>query len=167
MNEKEILLEQIREDVQEKFPPERRNEILTGIYGRIISALAQRLIKFEGYSVVNTILKREIRELAKRDARLIAEVFGLKNTPEDLSKVLKIAATIIGYNLKVEDDETIVMGCPFAKIAKDMREPTLCNICAEYVNGVTEAILGEGFEMKSTHDITQEIPYCYFKLRKK
>lgn len=168
MNEKkQEILKEIKKEIHDRMKDEEVNKVLTGIYGRIISNLARRLIKLEGYSVVNTLIKREMREIGRHDAEVIAQAFGLKNTPEDMSKTLKIAATIIGYNLDVEDGETIVKGCPFANMAIETREPTLCNICTEYVNGMTEGILGEEYEMMASHDITHDVPHCFFRLRKK
>lgn len=167
MNDREQNLNEIKKEVHSKMKEEEINQVLTGIYSRIISTLAHRLVKFEGYSVVGTILKREIRVLAKRDAETIMKIFGLEKSEENLSKVLKIAATIIGYNLKVEGEETVVLGCPFGKMAKEMNDPLLCNICTEYVNGVTEAVLGDGYEMVGTHDLKMDSPNCYYKLRKK
>jgi predicted ArsR family transcriptional regulator len=164
---KEKILKEIKDEIHAKMEDEERNKILTGIYGRIISTLAKRLIQFEGYSVVNTLIKREMREIGRHDAAVIAEAFGLKKTPEDMSKALKISATLIGYNLDIEAGETIVKACPFANMAKEMKEPTLCNICTEYVNGVTEGMLGSNFEMIASHDITHDTPHCFFRLKKK
>lgn len=166
-NKKAELLKEIKREIDEKMKDTEKNKILTGIYSGMISSLLRRLIKFEGYSVANTILKREMREQGIHDAKMIAKVFGLKNTKEDSSKALKIAAFLIGYNLDVEGDETVVRSCPFARMAIETKERTVCSVCTDYINGLVEGILGEDYEMEAVHDITMDEPKCYFQLRKK
>lgn len=161
------VLKEIKNEINEKMEDVEKNKILSGIYSGMISSLLRRLIKLEGYGVTNTILVREMREQGIHDAKMIAKIFNLGNTKEDASKTLKIAAVLIGYNLEVEGDETVVRSCPFARMAIETKERTLCSVCTDYVNGLIEGILGEDYYMEATHDITKEEPICYFQLRKK
>lgn len=167
MTDREKLLEEIRKEIREHMKYEERNKILTGIYSGMISSLLRRLIKFEGYSAANTILKREMRDMGLHDSKMIKGIFKLGDSKEDASKVMKIAAMLIGYNLDVEGEETIVKSCPFARMAIETRERTICSVCTDYVNGLVEGVLGEDYYMEAVHDITTEQPKCFFKLKKK
>ncbi len=170
MNEydrKAELLKEINREINEKMKDLEKSKILTGIYSGMITSLLRRLIKLEGYGVTNTILRREMREQGIHDAKMIVKIFNLKNTEEDASKALKIAAFLIGYNLNVEGEETVVQSCPFAKMAIETKERTICSVCTDYVNGLIEGVLGEDYYMEATHDITKDEPKCFFQLRKR
>jgi predicted ArsR family transcriptional regulator len=165
-NEKLEILHELQKKIEE-MPKVERTKILGGMFTRIISVLTRRLIKLEGYSVTSTILERELRELGQRDAQLISNIFGIKSKdPENTSKVLKIAALILGYNLDVEGKETVVRECPFAILAKEMNEPQLCNICSNYCQGIVDEMLGKNFIIEGFHDIQSESPKCYYVLKK-
>lgn len=160
------ILEELKKKLEEMPKPER-TKILGGIFTRIISTLTKRLIQHEGYAVTDTILKRELEEIGKHDAQLISNIFGLKTeSPEDTSRALKVAALILGYDLKVEGDETVVNDCPFAVLAKENNEPRLCNICQDYCQGVVDGMLGKGQIIEGTHDFKSTPTKCYYKMKK-
>lgn len=163
--DKTKLLEYLKKKIEE-MPDFERTKIFGGIFTRIISTLAKRLIKHEGYAATNTILKRELNEIGRKDAKLISGIFGIKDRgPENSSQILKIAALILGFRLDVKDGETIVKECPFAVLAKEMKEPMLCSICSDYCQGITNEIVGENAQIEGRHDIEKEKPECYFKLK--
>lgn len=165
-NDKAKMLKEIKNEINDKMKDEEQNKILTGIYGSMISSLLKRLIKLEGPTVASTILKREMREQGLHDSAMIKKTFGLNNTPQDASKALKIAAFLIGYNLDVEGDETVVRACPFARMAIEHKEKAVCNVCTDYVNGLVEGVMGPDFQMEATHDTDREEPKCFFKLKR-
>ncbi len=159
------LLDYLKKKIED-MPETQRTKIFGGIFTRIISVLAARLIKYEGYSITNTILKRELNEIGKRDAKVLAEIFGIKGKgPENSSQILKIAALILGFKLDVEKGETVVRECPFAMLAKEMKEPMLCNICSDYCQGITNEIIGDNAKIEGTHNIEMEKPECYFRMK--
>ena len=161
------LLEKVKKEIETNMSEDEKNEIVSGIYSGMITGLLKRLIKFEGYSVANTILKREMREQGIHDAKMIKKLFKLGDTKEDASKVLKIATLLIGYNLDVRENETVIKNCPFAKVAIEANNRTFCSVCSDYINGLSEGVLGDDYYMEGTHDITKDEPVCYFELRKK
>lgn len=164
--EKAELLDYLKKKIEE-MSEHQRTKIFGGIFTRIISTLATRLIKHEGYSVTNTILKRELNEIGKRDAKVLSEIFGIKGKgSENSSQILKLAAMILGFKLDVKEGETVVKECPFAVLAKEMKEPMLCNICTDYCQGITNEIVGEDVKIEGTHHYEKESPECYFKLKK-
>ena len=165
-DDKSEVLEGLRKKI-EGLPKTERTKILGGIFTRIISTLTQRLIKYEGYAVTDTILKRELAEIGKHDAHLISDILGIKTkTPEDSSKVLKVAALILGFDLDVEGNETIVRECPFAVLAKENNEPRLCSLCQDYCQGVIDGVLGRGQVLDGVHDFKSTPAKCFYKLKK-
>jgi hypothetical protein len=165
--DKKELLAKLEKEVRE-IPEIDRNKFFGRVFTSIISTLSKRLIKYEGYSVTNTILQREITEIGRRDARDIIRIFGLKEkTPYNVSQALKIAALLLGYRLEVEDNETVVKECPFAMMAKEHKEPLITQICTWYCNGIAQEILGGEYVWEGVHDISKEVPICFFKRFKK
>ncbi|MEM5801931.1 MAG: hypothetical protein QXQ18_00900 [Candidatus Aenigmatarchaeota archaeon] len=161
------LLRQLQQEIK-KLPEKDRNRFFGKFFVSIISALTKRLIKYEGYSATHTILQREINAIGRRDAKEIVKVFGINDkTPESVSKVLKIAALLLGYELDVENGETIVKECPFAVMARETKEPRIAEICSWYCNGIAEEILGPSYLWKGYHDYQKDIPKCYFKAVKR
>ncbi len=162
MDKKEIL-EKLSEEVKE-IPERDKSKFFGRFFVSIISALSQRLIRYEGYSVTRKILEREITEVGKRDAKDIMKIFSLQErTPDNVSKSLKIAALILGFKLEVLDGETVVKECPFAMMAKSVNEPLIAEICSWYCSGIATEILGEDYKWLGTHDITKDVPICFFK----
>jgi hypothetical protein len=165
--DKELLLKELEKRI-EKIPDREKYKFLSKFFVGIISNLAKRLIKYEGYPATRTIIQREITEIGRRDAIEIMKKFKIKKkSPENVSKILKIAALLLGYKLEVIDGETYVKECPFAVLAKETGEPLITQICSWYCNGIAEEVLGKEFEWKGFHDIEKEIPECFFKAIKR
>src|SRR5437867_7934357 len=116
------------------------------IWGQMLSSITKRLARTEGYSVANNILSREIREIGRQDAGRIIKEFDLKEKDVESAKTaLMIAASQLGLELDIVNDKTVARGCPVGRIAKELNEPFLVNICHEYCKGVVEKIMGEKF----------------------
>lgn len=163
MNKKIEELKLLEEKVK-KVSESERTRFFGKFFVSIISALMKRLIKYEGYSITKTIIKREITEIGKRDAKNIMKIFGIKEkSPENVSRALKLAALVLGFKLEVVGDETYIKECPFAVMAKETNEPLLTEICDWYCNGMVQEIVGENYYWKGFHDINKKIPECYYK----
>lgn len=161
------LLKNLEKEVK-GIPENERLKLFSRLYVSIITSLIKRLVRYEGYSVTNTILKREINNIGHKNAKEIIELFGLSEKSKDsVSKILKIAALILGFQLEVREGETYVKNCPFAAIAKEENEPVICEICSTYCSGVAEEVLGPQYNLQGFHDITKDVPECFFKLAKK
>lgn len=168
MHDKKDLLENLRWEIGQKFSAEQRLAEMGKIVGSLLSTVTARLIKDTGYSVVSTVLKREIHKIAKQNAEDIMKLFDLKETsPENTSKLLKLVALILGLKLDVVGEETVVRRCPQADMAKELKEPFLCNICHEYAKGMVEGTLGENFDFEILKSMGDGDEYCAFKTKEK
>lgn len=167
VRDKVVELTQV-EHMFKGMPEKERMAMFGRMASRMICAVAKHLIKNSGYSVTTTVLKREFRDIGRSDANEIMRVFKIKEkTPENTSKVLKITALVLGMKLDVVSDETIIRECPHGAQALELKQPLLCNVCAEYCNGIVEGVLGERFKLDRTKSLIDGDGYCMFKLRKK
>jgi predicted hydrocarbon binding protein len=167
-NKKLEELANIENLVKEKISEKERVAMMGRITSKFISAMAKYVIKDRGYGVATRIMERELREIGKADAKKIKEIFGFNtNDPETLSKVLKIAAMILGLELGVVGDETVVRNCPQGMEALALKQPILCNFCLEYNNGMVEEMLGREFYLDRINWIFSGDDYCAFKLKKR
>ncbi|MEM5781743.1 MAG: hypothetical protein QXD43_00925, partial [Candidatus Aenigmatarchaeota archaeon] len=83
-------MEKIKKALEEKLSFDERIKLLGYASGSIITTLAKYLIQASGYTTMKKVLLREMRELGKRDAERIMEIFEIKEkTPENASKILK------------------------------------------------------------------------------
>jgi predicted hydrocarbon binding protein len=163
-------LKEIEEMVKSKMSERERIWTLGKISSVIICKLAKHLIKNIGYSSVATIIQRELREIGKKDAKKIIDLFGfeIKNV-SDASKVLKIAALLLGMNLDVKGNETIITECPYGESVKEFPfdQPFYCNVCREYCKGLIEGTLGDGFVFIQSSSISKGDSFCAFRIVKK
>lgn len=168
INERKLEeLKRLEEKVK-KLSEKERTKFFGKFFVGVISALMKRLIRYEGYSVTKSILKREVTEIGKRDAKNIMKIFGIKEkNPENVSRSLKLAALVLGFKLEVIGDETYVKECPFAVMAKETNEPLLTEICDWYCNGMVREIVGEEYFWEGFHNINKEVPECYYKAVKR
>ncbi len=160
-------LEKIKKDLEEKLSVEERINLLKYTSGNIITILSKYLIQTSGYATMTKILLREIKELGKKDAEKIMEVFGIKEkTPENASKVLKILAICLGLELKEENGETHIVKCPYGDCVKKFKEPFICRICSEYNQGVIEEVIGSRFVLKRNKYLLED-GFCDFQIEKR
>jgi len=168
MEDKKTSLENIKSELRGKLSEEERMLEMGNIVSGLLSVVTARLIKDTGYSVTSTVLKREIRELAKTNAHRIKEIFGLQeNTPENASKVLKIAALLLGLQLDTSGSETIVRKCPLALMSEKFHEPFFCHICTEYTQAIVREMLGPHYAFENTASIVKGDEYCAFQTKEK
>src|SRR3990170_3237626 len=131
----------------------------------IIATLGKYLIRTEGYSVTETILKRELRELGKKDAAKIKEILGLNTriTEEDVKSVMNIMAMILGLRLDFIGEKKVgVVKCPFYDALKEYKQPFMCNACIEYNNGVVHELVGTNSKVKRTKWLFDGDNCCVF-----
>lgn len=161
--EKQKLLMNLQNKIK-KLSSEQKTRMLAFTSGRIISTLANYLIKLSGYNTTAKTLKRAIREIGKKDAEKIRKIFNIPK--EDASSTLKIAAQLLGLELTTKGNETAVIKCPYGENVKQQKEPFICNICLEYCNGIMEASLGPNFVLKRTNWLLDRKGCCTFKISK-
>lgn len=167
-NKKTGELDSIDNLVKEKIPEKERIAMMGKVTSKFISSMAKHVIRERGYNVATKIMERELREIGKEDAKKIREIFDLNsNDPETLSKVLKIAAMILGLDLGIAGDETVIKNCPQGIEALSLKQPILCNFCLEYNTGIVEEILGKEFYLDRINWIFNGDDYCAFKLKKR
>jgi predicted hydrocarbon binding protein len=160
-------LEEIEKLIKKKIPAEERVKVVAHTAGRIICSLAKHLIKDSGYGVVSTIMSREMRNLGKNDARNYMKIFGIREgDPKNASKLLRIAAFLLGLKLKIGDGESLVVECPYGASVKEFQEPFICNVCLEYCRGIVEEVLGPAFIFERTKWLVNGDECCAFKIRK-
>jgi predicted hydrocarbon binding protein len=167
VNKKLEELQSIESLVRERIPEKERMTMMGWIVSKMISSIARHVIKYRGYNIAGKIMERELRKIGRANAKRIKEIFGLDNSPESVSKVLKIAAMILGLELGVDKNETVVKNCPQGNEALALRQPILCNFCLEYNKGIVEEMLGEDFYMERIKWIFKGDKHCAFKLRKR
>lgn len=161
-----MSLEKIKKTLEEKLSFDERIKLLGYASGSIITTLAKYLIQAYGYTTMKKVLLREIRELGRRDAERIMEIFEIKEkTPENASKILKILAICLGLELKEENGGTHIVGCPYGECVKKFKEPFICKICSEYNQGVIEFILGPKFMFKRSKYLLEN-GFCDFQIEK-
>lgn len=154
--------------LKEKMTEDERMKMNGLMVSKILGAISKRLIKTVGYDVTSTILQRELREIGKINAKELMGIFGFKEkTPENASKILKIATLILGFKLDVADGETVIKECSFGTESLQLKEPFLCNVCLEYCRGVIEEMLGGQFTLERTKSLVSGDPYCMFKIKKR
>jgi hypothetical protein len=165
---KEEELEELKTRAKE-VPERERNEFLIKSFVKAIMLFTKRLVKYEGYSRVKKILEREIIEMGRRDARKGMELLNLKDvrSKEDVSKVMKFIALVLGFQLEVRDGETYIKNCPFAVISRDANEPLLTEICSWYCKGIAQELIGEEYEWFGFHNFMKDPTECYFTHSKK
>jgi len=160
-------MKEIKKELEKRLTPDERIKLLGHTAGSIICTLAKYLIQTSGYGITSRILLREIRELGKKDAKKIMEIFGIKErSPENASKILKIIALNIGLKLEKRKNGTVVTECPYGECVKEFEEPFICKVCLEYNKGVIEAVLGPGFTLKRSKYLLDN-GLCDFRIEKK
>jgi len=168
MNDKLAELVQLQNLFKEKISIDERMKMRGKIVAQMICILAKYLIKDAGYSVATTIIQRELRKMGKNDAKKLMGIFKLKEgTPENASKILKIAAMILGLKLDVIDNETIVRECPQGEEALRLKEPLMCKVCSEYCRGIIEGVIGREFVLERMKCLVDGDEYCMFRIRKR
>lgn len=162
MEDKEDTLKILEEDVK-KLSIHERNKFFGRFFTSIIAALARRLIKYEGYTTTRKIMEREIIEIGRRDAREAKKILKIKKVDEtSASKIMKFIALLLGFKLEVRNNETYVIDCPFAIMARDANEPLIAEICSWYCKGIAQELIGEKFEWKGFHDLSKDPTECHF-----
>jgi len=158
---------EIEKLIKKEFNSDERVRFLGSTAGNIICILARHIIKASGYGVTSTILMRELRNLGKKDAKRIMEIFKIKErSPENASKILRIIAYAIGLELEIKDGHSLITKCPYGECVKEHKDPFICNVCLEYNKGVIEAVLGPKFTIdKSKYILTDGV--CSFTIFKK
>jgi predicted ArsR family transcriptional regulator len=154
--------------IEEKIKSDKRINFFGHTAGSIICALAKNLIKSDGYGVASTVLTREIRKLGKSDAERIMEIFDIKErTPENASKIMKIAAVMIGLKFEKKGVDTLITECAYGDCVKEYYEPFICRVCLEYNKGIIHGVLGENFTLDQPKWLINGDEGCSFKLRKR
>lgn len=169
-DEKTAELKNLEELIGKKMNEKQRIWMLGKISSNIICRLAKHLIKNIGYAPVVTIIQRELRDTGAKDAENIMKIFDIKTrNPEDASKVLKIAAEILGMNLSIKGNETIITECPYGDAVKEFPydQPFYCNICREYCRGLLQGVIGNGFSFSQTSSLSEGDRYCAFEIKKR
>lgn len=163
---KEVLSE--LEKTVTKIPKKEKINFSHEFFVGIISALAKRLVKYEGYSRVKRILEREIKKLGRKDATRARKLLKIKKiSEENISKIMKFIALVLGFKLEVRGNETYVKNCPFAVMARRFKEPLIAEICSWYCEGIAEELAGEKYEWKGFHNFMKNPTECYFIHRKR
>ena len=160
----------IEEIVRQKMNEKERIWMLGKISSNIVCRLAKQLIKNIGYAQVVKIVQRELREGGMNDAKKIMELFDLEpGKPENVSKILKIAAIILGMNLDVKEKETIITECPYGESVKEFPydQPFYCNICREYCKGLIEGVIGDRFTFTQNSSLSEGDNFCSFETKKR
>jgi predicted ArsR family transcriptional regulator len=162
-------LNKIEALLNEKLPHKERQEFASQILGTIIHILGKYLIRIHGYSTLSTVLKREMRELGKKNARMLKNLFGINETTEENVKtILNIAAIILGLKLGLRDGKKVVaVNCPFYETLKKFNEPFMCNACMEYNNGIVEELIGDKFEVKREKWLFNKDGCCVYGIVRK
>jgi len=169
-NKKFEELKNLEELIRQKMDEKERIWMLGKVSSNIVCRLAKNLIKNIGYTPVVTIIQRELRETGMGDAKKIMELFKLESGSfESASKVLKIAAVILGMNLNIKGKETIITECPYGDCVKEFpyNQPFYCNICREYCKGLIEGVVGDGFTFTQTSSISEGNNFCAFEIEKR
>lgn len=135
--------------------------------GKIISVLGKHLIKMQGYSILSTVLKREIREIGKGDAKLLKRALNIKVVgTDDIKLVVNAAALLLGIKLEVKDGRVVATKCPFREALDEFGEPFMCNACVEYNKGVIEELTNEKFTAERTKWLFEDGCCVYQPVRK-
>jgi len=169
-NKKLEEMTKLEEMVRQKMNEKERIWMLGKVSSNIVCRLAKQLIKNIGYTQVVTIIQRELRECGAKDAKKIMELFELEpGSPENASKVLKIAAIILGMNLNVKGKETVITECPYGDSVKEFpyNQPFYCNICREYCRGLIEGVIGDEFTFVQTSSLSEGNEFCAFETKKR
>ena len=154
--------------VKKKISEDERKRMRGRIFAQMICSLAKNLVRDAGYKVATTIIKREIRKVGRNDANHLMELLGLKEkTVENASRILKVAAMILGLRLDAVGSETIIRECPQGMEAIKLNEPLMCNVCLEYCNGIIESVVGIDYKIERTKCIVNGDEYCMFRIVKR
>jgi predicted hydrocarbon binding protein len=141
----------------------QKKDFTSKTLGRIISILGKHLIKMQGYSILSTVLRREIREIGKRDAKFLKEVLNIDTSEtNDIKLIINAAALLFGIKLKVENERVIAVKCPFHEALSEFKEPFMCNACVEYNKGITEELTNDNFTVERTKWLFED-GYCVFQ----
>ena len=144
-----------------------RNNYTKAFLMKIISILSDHLIMSQGYGVVATILKREILEMGKGNARELKKNLEITEiNQKNALSYLKIIAEALDYDVNIKDNSIAVKNCPFGIIAKNSKKKIICELCTNYCDGVTEELLGKIYKIKSDHDLDNNNVKCLFKIQK-
>jgi predicted hydrocarbon binding protein len=137
-------LDKLENLINEKLPSRKRQRLASQILATIVHILGKHLKRTHGYSVLLTVLKREMRELGRKNAILLKELFGVKEaTEESIKSILNIAAMILGLELGlINEREVAAIKCPFYETLREFNDPFLCNACLAYNNGIVEELTG-------------------------
>jgi hypothetical protein len=169
-NKKEREMKGIESMVKERMNEKQRIWMLGKVSSGIVARLAKQLIKNIGYSQVVKIIERELKESGTNDAKKIMEMFDMdKADPKNASKVLKIAAVILGMNLDVKGNETVITECPYGDVVKEFpyNQALYCNICREYCKGLIEGVIGDNFEFSQISSMSEGNSCCAFRTQVK
>lgn len=168
LNEKTEKISELAKIIETKLTPNQRNRMTVDILGSIICVMGKSLAKIEGYSVVATVLQREMRKIGKEDAPKFLEIYGKKEVNEEAVKdVLRIAAMILGAQLGVYEDGIGLAECPFCELAKKFDEPFITNACLEYSNGILEGMVGDKFTLVESKKRIRGDAYCKYTVIKR
>lgn len=143
-------LDKIEALLDKKLPPKERQNLASQILGTIIHILGKHLVRVHGYSILSTVLEREMRELGRKSAKMLKDLFGINEvTEESVKTILNAAAIILGLKLGLRDGKKVVAEkCPFYETLKKFNEPFMCNACMEYNNGIVEELMGDKFKVE-------------------
>ncbi len=151
-------LQQIIKKIPEK------EKIVANTLGKIITILGKYMVKMQGYSILSTVLKREIREVGKENAKFLMNFLKIKEPKEeDIKLIMNLAALLLGLKLKVKNGKVVATECPFYKTLKEYKEPFMCNACVEYNKGIAEELTNGKFTIKRVHWLFEGDKYCVFK----
>lgn len=156
-------ISQLEKLLQEKMSTDMKNRMSIEILSSIICILSKHFIKAQGYSVVRTVLHRELKNLGKEDSQKLLKIFGIEiKTKEDVKDVLRLAAMILGYKLGYFDNSIGLADCPYCEIAKKFDEPFILNACLEYSQGILEGLAGNKFKLVESKKKVKGDPYCKY-----
>jgi predicted hydrocarbon binding protein len=168
MRDKLAELLYLQQLVREKLSEDEITQMRGRIMAKFICTLAKYLIKDAGYARATKAIQRGLRKIGEEDAKRLMRIFKLKEkTPQNASRILKIAAMILGLKLDVVEDETIIRNCPQGKEALKLKEPLMCKVCSEYCKGIIEGIIGKEFELKRIKSLVNGNKYCMFRIVKR
>ncbi len=166
--DKKEFLESLTIEYNKKLTDEKKAKMLGSITSKMLSGITRQLIKASGYGVTLTILKRELEEVGKQNAIEIMKAFDLKGDKLAIaSEVMKISALLLGLDMQVVGNETVVKDCPQCRLAKEESEPAFTKICFDYGSGVVHAVLGDGYELVEDKCIARGDDYCSYSIKKK
>ena len=162
-------IDELENLINKKIPPDVRLTLASSTLGTVIASLGKHLIKTYGYSVTDTVLKRELRELGKKDAVKLKKILGLEQTTEgNVKSIINIAAIILGLKLGLIDKQKVgVVKCPFYDSLKEYKQPFMCNACIEYNKGLVKELIGNEFSVKRVKWLFDGNESCVFDVTKR